>query len=59
MAIKRAPLCNKHKPRVYKDQCKQCRQEEMEATRAIYRPSIKEDTNDATTDDSTVAAESE
>lgn len=57
MGIKRESLCNKHKPRVYKHQCAECKKEEMEARWEAER--LKEEGTDAAADDSAVAAEGE
>lgn len=57
MAVKRAALCNKHKPRVYKHQCVECQKEEMEARWEAER--LKKEETDAAADDSAVAAEGE
>jgi hypothetical protein len=40
MPIARAPICEKHKPRVYKDQCKQC--QALEKTYG-YEPNEEEE----------------
>lgn len=56
MGVKRAALCNKHKPRVYKHQCVKCRNEEMDKR---VEERLKGETNDAAADDSTVATEGE
>jgi hypothetical protein len=66
MAIRRKPICTKHKPQMYKHQCPQCIAEfnrnqlilpgitTKEVSDSDNDCQVKED-NDATTDDNTVA----
>jgi hypothetical protein len=57
MALGRAKLCTKHKPRTYVNQCQQCQQEFKEKQLSLFNNNQRkeEETNDAGDNTDTVA----